>query len=231
MQTFSFSDKGSRSNNQDFYCLETISDALVAVVADGVGGNNGGEIASQTAVESIKNGVGNGDTLSDSLIRAHHELLERASVETELFGMATTLTATVYRDGLITGVHCGDSRAYILRGSGLKQLTNDHTEVARLLSEGKLTKEEAVTYPRKNILASAVGTHKELIHQPFTFEIFAKDRLLLLTDGVHGEITKKEICDLSVGEPDLTEFCKKVIARVTELGPSDNYTLLGIEFE
>jgi serine/threonine protein phosphatase PrpC len=231
IQTFSFSDKGPRVENQDFYCLEVLGDRLLAAVADGVGGNNGGEVASRFAIEMVLDGIHKGTSLNECVDSAHHGILTKAEGVPELQGMATTLTALVCNGTALTGVHCGDSRAYILRGNGLKQITTDHTEVARLLSEGRLTKEEAVDYPRKNVITSALGTNKELIKQFFEFDLLPGDRLLLLTDGVHSQLLKPEIQRQSAITPDLNVFCKNLLAEVVNRGVTDNFTLLGVQFD
>lgn len=230
-QTFSFSDKGPRVDNQDYFCLERIGERLLIAVADGVGGNKGGETASRCAISMLINGLRVGQTLSECMDSAHHELIAKAESSPELQGMATTLTAVVCEGHLLTGIHCGDSRAYVLRRNGIKQLTADHTEVARLLAEGKLTKEEAVDYPRHNVLTSAVGTHKDLIKQTFQFDVLPGDRLLLLTDGVYSQLSKKEIQMCSASEKDLNTFCKSLLDTLTERGTDDNFTLVAAEFD
>lgn len=229
-QTFVFSDRGPRAENQDFYCLVNSSDGFLAAVADGVGGNNGGEAASHFAIEALQEELGRGATLEQCFEAAHLGLVAKANDLPHLRGMATTLTAINCIGSSLSGAHCGDSRAYILRGRGLKQLTNDHTEVARLIAEGLLTKEEAVNYPRKNVITSALGTHKDLVVQSFQFDVLPGDRLLLLTDGVYSLITKREIQNLSAGEPRLEDYCKKLIEMVKGREPTDNFTILGIEF-
>lgn len=230
MKTFEFTDKGPRVENQDACYLKTDTNPIFAAVADGVGGNNGGATASKLAIETIISGLDKNLTLGESLLLAHKEILDLSSEKAELRGMATTLTTVTYENEILKGAHCGDSRAYILRGNGIKQLTKDHTEVAKLLAEGRISKEGAINYPRKNILESALGTHKELTYQEFTFNIEHGDRLLLATDGIYSELHKKDLVLLSKQEGDFIKFCENIISQVKELGPTDNYTLIGIEF-
>ncbi|WP_219093129.1 PP2C family serine/threonine-protein phosphatase [Pseudomonas sp. UMAB-40] len=230
MQTFAFSDKGPRSNNQDSYCVETKGIETIASVADGVGGNQGGEIASRLAVDSFTKSVAAGLQLTDCLESAHRSISEKAALDPTLYGMATTFTAVHWDGEVLKGVHTGDSRAYLLRGVGLKQLTKDHTEVARLVAEGKISKEDSVHYPRKNVLTSALGTHKNLLIDEFSFEVKAGDRLLLITDGIHGVVTKKCLVNLSLTHTDFIEFCEEVIRMVNNVTATDNFTLVGLEF-
>jgi len=230
VQTFAFSDKGPRTNNQDSYCVETKGIETIASVADGVGGNQGGEIASMLAVESFKKSFAAGLRLTDCLEAAHRSISEQAALDPALHGMATTFTAVHWDGGVLKGVHTGDSRAYLLRGFGLKQLTKDHTEVARLVAEGKISKEDSVHYPRKNVLTSALGTHKNLLIDEFSFEVKAGDRLLLITDGVYGVVTKKNLVNLSIENSDFIKFCEGVVNQVNNATATDNFTLVGLEF-
>lgn len=231
MQTFSFSDKGPRTENQDFFYLGKVNERILAAVADGVGGNKGGETASRIAVEVFTNKIQEGASLAECMDSAHNELLKIAENTPSLQGMATTLTAITCDQNILTGIHCGDSRAYLLRRNGIMQLTTDHTEVARLLTEGRLTKEEAVNYPRSNVLTSALGTHKEFKKQVFNFDLLPNDRLLLLSDGVYSKISKYEIQLISSQKQDFSSFCNELISIVVERGTTDNYTLLGLQFD
>ncbi|MGX8882996.1 PP2C family protein-serine/threonine phosphatase [Methylovorus sp. SPW-M1] len=230
MQTFAISDKGPRNFNQDYFCLETIANKTLAAVADGVGGNNGGEIASKTTIDLIMDGFLNSKSLEASAYEAHALLLKMGLESPTLMGMATTLTAVSITDQFLMGVHCGDSRAYILRGKGIKQLTQDQTEVAMLLEEGLLTKETVADYPRKNVLTSAIGYSDSPLVQSFSFDVQPGDRLLLLTDGIYTAISKREIYSLSAAFKDFAKCCDQILLKVNEAGTNDNYTLVGIEF-
>lgn len=230
MQIFAFSDKGPRTNNQDSYCVETKGIETIASVADGVGGNQGGEIASKLAVDSFKESFAARLGLTACLENAHRSISEKAALDPTLHGMATTFTAIHWDGHALKGVHTGDSRAYLLRGNGLKQLTKDHTEVARLVAEGKISKEDSVHYPRKNVLTSALGTHKNLLIDEFSFEVQTGDRLLLITDGIYGVVTKKCLVNLSLAHTDFIEFCEDVLRQVNNFTATDNFTLVGLEF-
>ncbi|WP_164708193.1 PP2C family protein-serine/threonine phosphatase, partial [Pseudomonas viridiflava] len=168
--------------------------------------------------------------LTACLENAHRSISEKAALDPTLHGMATTFTAIHWDGHVLKGVHTGDSRAYLLRGKGLKQLTKDHTEVARLVAEGKISKEDSVHYPRKNVLTSALGTHKNLLIDEFSFEVQKGDRLLLITDGIYGVITKKCLVDLSLAHTHFTEFCEDVLRQVDNSAATDNFTLVGLEF-
>lgn len=230
MQIFSLSDPGPRAENQDSLCVEQSTQGLFAAVADGVGGNKGGQHASKFAIDALLSGFRAEASLDITLESAHTNLLDRAASSPELTGMATTVTAVQIKNTSLTGVHVGDSRAYLLRGKGLKQLTVDHTEVANLLASGRITKEEAATYPRRNVLSSALGIPREFKFQAFDFALETNDRLLLLTDGVYSLITKREIQQISEKSLSLDDLCHSLITLVRDRGPTDNFSLIGLQF-
>lgn len=229
MNVFGQTDKGPREQNQDFYLTDSFSDRLYLVVADGVGGNKSGEIASKAACEFFMAAIKSGMSPSEAITFSHEGVLNLAAENNDMNGMATTLTCAIIDSGKVQGVHCGDSRLYLLRGNGLKQVTNDHSEVAKLLLSGKITKLEASTYPRKNVLYSAVGTMGEFIYQEFEFLVERGDRVLLMTDGVYSVVSKKELRDLSMVCDDFSSYFYAVLKSVVGGGTKDNYTLLGVQ--
>ncbi|MFY3082991.1 PP2C family protein-serine/threonine phosphatase [Achromobacter xylosoxidans] len=231
MQIFSLSDAGPRAENQDSLCVERLAQRLFAAVADGVGGNNGGQQASKLAIEVLVAGFRAGAELDTTIEEAHASLLEMAAASPALSGMASTLTAVQIQGTSLIGVHVGDSRAYVLRRRGLKQLTLDHTEVAKLLAAGRLTKEEAATYPRRNILSSALGIPREFKFQTFQFELEKNDRVLLMTDGIYSLVNKGEIQRLSEQSLVLQDLCNAVLSLVKDRGPTDNFSLVGLQFD
>lgn len=227
----SYTSEGPRTKNQDALLITDVAGVgLLVCVADGVGGNQGGEVASQMAIDVFSNSlIKNRLSLSDSLTKSHEALLSHASQNPELSGMATTLTAAIITQQGIVGVHCGDSRAYLIRGKGIKQLTTDHSEVAKLLSEGRITKEDALNYPRKNVITSALGTHKELLINEFQFDVINNDRLLILTDGYYGAVSKKEFRDISLQSPNISNLVENTNKQLEINTTNDNYTIAAIE--
>lgn len=231
MKTCAYTDKGPRAENQDAFCIRHTKHGLLLAVADGVGGNRGGATASQVAISILAEEVERGTNLSQALIEAHNTIIKKAQNDSALEGMATTLSAALLLDNSLVGAHCGDSRIYLLRGNGIKQLSQDHTEVSRLLAEGKLTKEQAFFYPRKNLLESALGTSKALIMQEFDFTLQHGDRLLLSTDGTYSVVSKKEICELSRSETNFDFFYEKLVDKVKGAEPTDNFTVIAAEIK
>lgn len=232
MKTFLYTSKGPRPNNQDSVLVSEIDGVgLLLCVADGVGGNNGGEVASKTAVDSFYDQIVDGETSMEAAVEDVHKKIRSISdSHPELSGMATTFTAALIKEDELHGVHCGDSRLYVLRGNGLKQLSQDHSEVARYIREGKLTKEEALVYPRKNIIYSALGSQRELVIDSFDFSLRKKDRIMLLTDGVSNFISKKTIRDLSVATDDVSELGNNILSCINNSNVNDNYTFVIAEF-
>lgn len=230
MKLFSLTDKGPREQNQDFYLIKELGESLCFIVADGVGGNKGGAIAAKHACDFFFKTLELGSTPSQAIELTHLEILSLAAANPDLTGMATTLSCAILNSNRLYGAHTGDSRIYQLRGNGLRQITQDHSEVARLLAAGKLTKEDAETYPRKNILYSAIGVTGSLTHQEFDIDIAEGDRILLMTDGIYSVIHKKDFRDLSLKNPNFTNYCNTIIQRAIEEHTRDNYTLIGFEY-
>ena len=226
-----FTSAGPRASNQDYVVIEDLpAIGLFASVADGVGGNNCGEIASKagsdTVISALKEGV---TDLTECIKRAHGEVKELAGTNLATKGMATTLTCVIINEMQLSGAHVGDSRIYILRRNGIRQLTNDQTELAKLIRSGTITSEQAYSHPYRNVLYSAVGGTKELIIQTFAFDLLPKDRVLLLTDGAYAAISKIGIRDCSVSHADFDEFCRSLIAFIEDAKPNDNFSVLALQ--
>jgi serine/threonine protein phosphatase PrpC len=231
MPSFSYSSEGPRPNNQDYVLIKLIPDlGLLLCVADGVGGNNGGEVASSMAITTFLESLEDKRfSMIDAMIAAHKKILETAQQDKLLAGMATTFTAVLIKNNFLSAVHSGDSRAYLLRGNGIKQMSTDHSEVARLLRNGKIEKEDVFDYPRRNVLYSALGSHRELVIDEFSFELYRGDRVVLVTDGFYEAISKKMFRDVSLVSKDIQQFGNELVKLVELEGTSDNYTIAATE--
>lgn len=226
-QHSSFSDQGPHSENQDSLLVSlTHDDLCIACIADGVGSEDCGQQAAQFAtkffVETLERNPSS--ELWEVANAVNEDLLSRTKQ-----GFVTTFTGVVIKGNELRGIHAGDTRVCLLRGNGLKQLTEDHTEYSRLLKAGKLTPEEAASYPRKHVLESALGTMTEPQLDSFGFKLQRGDRVLLTTDGVHNLMSKKELRDLSKANQNVHDFVSAVVKRIKETKPSDNYSLITIE--
>lgn len=218
--------------NQDAMATKHFSSGkLFAAVADGVGGQEGGGIASNMAIECAVNELTNefppsfGDVFAN-MIKA---LQKRSIEDSTLKEMATTLSLLIACDGQAHFAHVGDSRIYHLRNEGVLQITQDQTEVALLVRQGILSVSRAKIYPRRSVLVSALSAKGDYELISGSFDIQPKDRILLITDGVYGLMSKQEIRDLSIKFPSLTEFTNNISLQLSLIGLKDDATLVAIE--
>lgn len=226
-QHSSFTDQGPYSENQDSLQFSlTHDDLCLACIADGVGSENCGQQAAQFATQFFIEALERNPSseLWEVANAVNADLLSRPEQ-----GFVTTFTGVVIKGYELLGIHSGDTRVCLLRGDGIKQLTEDHTEYLRLIKAGKLTPEEAVAYPRKHVLESALGTMAEPQLDCFGFELQKGDRVLLMTDGVHNLVSKRELRDISKANQNVQDFVSNVVERIKEKTPSDNYSLIIIE--
>jgi serine/threonine protein phosphatase PrpC len=227
-----FSEVGSRSENQDAIAFDSksIGNTIIACIADGVGGRQCGGYASNYAVTKfIKTEIGELESPRENIIGINSFLLNHSVENPDCKGMATTFTACIIQNYSMQIIHVGDSRICLLRGNGIKQLSEDQTEVSRLLRLGALTKEAAETYPRKNVLESALGmTESKVKIQEHVFNLLPGDRIIMTTDGLHNKISKKELRDISIESKNSQEVCSKVKSLMETKKPDDNYSLITI---
>jgi protein phosphatase len=219
-----------REGNEDSYMVH---EPLFAV-ADGMGGHQGGEVASDLAVRSLE-GLAEGggqqaaDNLAEVVRRANREVLQAASQDPGLQGMGTTLTAAVALEGAIHLVHVGDSRAYLFRDGRLRQLTEDHTVVQRLVDEGRITREEAEIHPQRSILTRALGVDREITVDESTIKVRRGDRLLLCSDGLSGMVPEEEIQRILAEHDDPQAASDALVEAANSAGGQDNITAVVIE--
>jgi protein phosphatase len=227
-----------RERNEDYYCyFEPDDDAAfqirgrLLVVADGMGGYEGGEIASGIAVETVRDTWASGtgepaDLLIAALGRAHGAIQEYALEHPELAGMGTTCTAVALIGDLLYYGHVGDTRLYLIRGGSIRRLTHDHSLVQRLVDSGVITEEEAADHPDRNVLVSALGMRGEVaVDVPDGgIPLEPGDTLLVSTDGLHGLVSDAELLDaVTRGEP--RRACQELVQLARDRGGPDNITL------
>ena len=211
-----------RKGNEDSY---TANEPLF-VVADGMGGHQGGEVASGLALETIGKGDG---TLEERVREANAAVYRRAGGDPGLAGMGTTLTALQADGDVLRMAHVGDSRAYMLRDGRLQRLTKDHTVVERLVDEGKLTSEEAEMHPQRNILTRALGVDEAVQVDQGAIEPRPGDRLLLCSDGLHGMIDAEGIRRILTEQADPQAAADALVEAANEAGGQDNITAIVID--
>jgi protein phosphatase len=224
----------ARDRNEDSY----FAGDHVFVVADGLGGHNAGDVASSLAVEPFKALDRRVDgqpservakLLSDTVLEANRAVYKRAQSDAKVRGMGTTLTAVAITNGAAHLAHVGDSRCYLLRGGAMNQLSVDHTLVARMVQEGKLTAEQAEVHPQRSILTRALGAEPEVDVDSFEVDLLPGDRLLLCSDGLSSVIPEERIREILTSATELDNGCGLLIDEANAHGGPDNITVVAVE--
>lgn len=227
-----------RQENEDSLLLHVPAEkeqlekkGVLAIVADGVGGGNSGKTASSLAVTEIREHyyvfpAGHPlVALKQSMMAAHREILARSRQDRSLERMATTCTAFLMIGNDAFVCHAGDSRAYLLRDGSLRQLTEDHTLVNRLLRDGLLSFDAAQSHPQRNIIVKALGSDQELEPETLHLEIEENDIILLCSDGLHGLVPDGTIAS-TLGSLPLQQAGKTLITLAKQAGGTDNITVI-----
>ena len=223
-----------REVNQDYVA----STDEVFVVADGMGGHRGGEVASAVATTEVIDGFTGPDraSLVRAVRQANRAVLERAAVDSDLSGMGTTLCALAVVDGsggqggpdALAVVNIGDSRVYRLDLDGLVRVSDDHSLVADLVRAGELTAEEAAVHPQRNILTRALGIEVDPTVDSWEFSPARGDRFLLCSDGLFNELNDGQIAELLSDGP-VQEVAGRLVSEAVAAGGHDNVTVLVVE--
>lgn len=235
------SDVGQRrSQNEDWHVVwlgETpearAKAGALLLVADGMGGANAGEVASQLAADTVLEAFQSHDAsdtagaLRQAIERANDVIHSQADLNAEQRGMGTTCTAVVVRGDRLWWGHVGDSRAYLVRGGTIRRLTRDHSLVAELVERGHLTEDAAAHDPRRNQLTRSVGAMPEIRVDAAEFDERLKpgDTVVLCSDGLHGLVTDGEIGEIA-GDRTPEEACTELVSMANERGGHDNITLV-----
>jgi protein phosphatase len=227
----SYSDKGPRKVNEDAWNYHLFNKDTAAVcIADGVGGNPCGHIASKICTDKFISYLKAKRLDFEGIIRAiDKDLKEHSLINPECAKMSSTLTGCILSRDKLLGVHVGDTRIFILRGDGIQQLTQDHTELNRLIQEQKLHPDDVPFYTRKNVLEMALGSERILVPAMFEFNLAVGDRILLTTDGIHDIIRKVTLRDISLASDNLVSFANKLIKKIGESKVKDNVTFVAVQ--
>jgi protein phosphatase len=218
-----------RRNEDAFVCAPPLF-----AVADGMGGAQAGEVASELAAATLREShtVDGGEDRIVALVReANRRVHERAATDASASGMGTTITAAlVAPDGTIAVGHVGDSRAYRLRGSDLEQLTNDHSLVAELVRRGELSPAEAEVHPQRSVITRALGTDPDIDVDAFTTVGAPGDLYLLCSDGLSSMVDARAINDILVrSRADLPTAARALVDAANRSGGEDNVTVVLFE--
>jgi serine/threonine protein phosphatase PrpC len=216
-----------REGNEDSYL---VVEPLYAV-ADGMGGHRGGEVASSLALETVQGMFERREgSLAEQVAEANRAVFDRSQSDRKVSGMGTTLTAAQVDGNRVHLVHVGDSRAYLLRGGELTQITEDHTLVHRMVMEGEISEEEAETHPHRSILTRALGVDQNIQVDEGDLEVAPGDRLLLCTDGLTGMVPEGQIREILLESRDPQEAVDKLVKVANRAGGIDNITALILDF-
>jgi len=196
-------------------------------VADGMGGHRGGDVASAMAIEGLSAET---TDLAGSIVEANAAIYERSLREAHLSGMGTTLTALRASAESVEIAHIGDSRAYLLKDHSLQQLTEDHTEVGRLVRQGRISRQEAARHPRRNYIERALGIFPEVRVDSLTIPASSGMRFLLCSDGLFGMIDDAQIAQILDEEADPQAAAEKLCAAAVEAGGADNVTAVVVDY-
>jgi serine/threonine protein phosphatase PrpC len=215
-----------RERNED----SVLVDPPVYAVADGMGGHRGGQVASQVALETLEElqskGVG---SLAEHVRRANRAVWDRSVEDQRLAGMGTTLTAARIDGASVLLAHVGDSRAYLMRNGELRQLTADHTLVARMVRSGEITEAEADVHPHKNVLTRALGTDEQVEVDEDSLALADGDRLLLCSDGLTGMLTEDQIQAILQESSDPQNAAERLVRAANRAGGIDNISVVVLE--
>src|SRR5215470_1558201 len=219
-----------RSSNQD----SGYAGPHLLVVADGMGGHVGGDVASSLAIGELAplDGESHGSDdalghLSKAVHAAHQQLLDRVAQEPELTGMGTTVTALLRSGNRFALAHIGDSRAYLLRDDALVQITRDHTFVQTLVDEGRLTPEEAEQHPQRSVLMRVLSDIVEDVEPDMSVrEAKVGDRYLLCSDGLSGVVSLDTLRETLAAGADPDSTCETLVQLALRSGAPDNVTCI-----
>jgi len=197
------------------------------VVADGMGGHRGGQVASRVALETLESLSAEGaGTLPENVRGANKAVWDRSVEDERLAGMGTTLTGARIDGTSALIAHVGDSRAYLLRDGELRQLTADHTLVARMVKSGEITEAEAEVHPHKNVLTRALGTDEQVEVDEDTITLVDGDRLLLCSDGLTGMVTEDQIQAILETSEQPQQAADRLVKAANRAGGIDNISVV-----
>lgn len=240
MEFICMSDVGRcRRENQDSCDAFEKDGALFVIVADGMGGMNGGSIASKMAVETARAMIEEQykPTFSESeivsllnscAVSANADIYNAAQKSEELFGMGTTLVAAVVRDKRLIILNVGDSRAYSLKDGSLIQLTKDQSYVQYLIDKGEISEAEAINHPQKNVIMQAIGSETNIKCDIYESE-YDEEPLLFCSDGLSNKVTKEEIISILAGKESVEKKASLLIEKANAAGGEDNITVVLVQ--
>ena len=235
-------DRGRRRpTNED--SVRACGDVGFFMLADGVGGNRSGEIASQSSLDALEKFVRHNPPewlgSRDEIFRyfraavnyVNQFIIKLSEAKPQYAGMATTLAFAYVRDNELYVANVGDSRVYLMHDDMIQQITDDHTYVNDLVKMGAITKEEAHIHARKNVITRAIGANANNEPDCFCVALEKGDRILLCSDGLYDEVDDESILSLVSRSGNMSECVRDLVALANENGGNDNISVICVDLE
>jgi protein phosphatase len=228
-----------REKNEDYFLIvkDENEEITALIIADGMGGHNSGEIASFMASDCLarffKSRINKelepaniDDWLVQGINEANIKVYNEAKENSINSGMGTTISLAVFSDDIINIGHVGDSRVYLFRNNTFEQVTTDHSYIEELIKSGTITKEEARTHPRRNVITRALGNEEVVIPDLYKLEFLPGDILLMCTDGLTNMLDDDEIFNVlnTIKAPE--DICSRLVEIANQKGGEDNITVI-----
>ncbi len=242
MKTANLTDRGRRRpTNED--SVRTCEDLNFFMIADGVGGNRSGEIASQSALDALEKFIrhnppewlGSRDEIfryfRSAVTYVNQFIIKLSEVKPQYAGMATTLAFAYIRENEMYVANVGDSRVYLAHGDMMQQITDDHTYVNDLVKMGAITKDEAHMHARKNVITRAIGANANNEPDCFSVPLEKGDRVLLCSDGLYDEVDDETMLKVLTATDDMARCAEKLVAMANENGGNDNISVICVDLE
>jgi len=232
-------DKGKRRpKNED--AVKALEDINFFMLADGVGGNKAGEIASRAAIDALEDYVRNNPIdkaegkddmfkyFENAVNFVNEFILQLSDSKEQYAGMATTLVFAYIRDKILYVANVGDSRVYFIHGDEIHQITDDHTYVNDLVRMGAITKDEAEHHNKKNVITRAIGANA--YNNPDCYNIFIEpeDKVLICSDGLYDEVSDEDLMETMNDMDDMQECADSLVNMANDNGGSDNISVICI---
>lgn len=225
-----------RNDNEDYVDVFTnLAGQHLAIIADGIGGHQGGDVASAMAVSHLGHEFEQTDLTTPAAARTwitgeitaeNQSIIDKSNQFADLNGMGTTLVAALYFTEEVVIASIGDSRAYLLRDRQFRQLTEDHSLVNELVKRGEISKQAARHHPQKNVIIRSLGISTDARFDLNTYPLVTGDQLLLCTDGLTNMVTDEDIRKVLLSDQTPAKKCDQLIEMANAAGGLDNITVL-----
>ena len=238
MEVWGLTDTGMvRSQNQDYYLTLSLPDAMAAVLCDGMGGAKSGNVASKLASETFLGEIRRAfrkaltpekieSVLETAVSLANTAVYENAKLSDDMYGMGTTLVGVLIHEGTLYTVNVGDSRAYFINRDEIRCITTDHSLVELMVQRGEITREQAKSYPGKNVITRAIGTEPSVRCDLYRLPLQPGDNVLLCSDGLSNLLADQELLFEVVHGVRKEDCCQRLLEIAQERGAPDNVTVV-----